>query len=110
MKEYARDKMDAIKWNKGFGGNDRVGSDKFWKRNGRLQAFLNENLKSSSSEQNDSDFSFGGKEQQDGNLKDGNLKDGNLKAPHVTTNVHVHLHSDSDKKLPSEQFKSFEHL
>jgi hypothetical protein len=91
--------MDAIKWNKGFGGNDRVGSDKFWKRNGRLQAFLNENLKSSSSEQNDSDFSFGGKHQ-----------DGNLKAPHVTTNVHVHLHSGSDKKLPSEQFKSLEHM
>jgi hypothetical protein len=80
-KEYTRDKMTAAIC-KVKCGEEKDGESKFWRANGRLQTFLNENLKSSSSEQNDSDFSFGGKQQ-----------DGKMKAAQVTT-VNVHVHSD----------------
>jgi hypothetical protein len=47
-KEYARDKIDASKWQKWYAGKE--GADKFWRRNARLQAFIDENYKTSSAD------------------------------------------------------------
>ena len=53
-KEYARDKIDAAKWQERY-GNENDGSGKFWRRNAKLQTFLDENLKTSSDNRYDSD-------------------------------------------------------